>query len=150
VKLTNHLHIEPRSRANVVVHISLSVAYITVACSVKRLSIQLHTNLRRRCVSHYHFLQNLTQKYLKNNIITYAQRSQHYTENMGDFTFHSPLIQKLKNLFRNTDLKTTLRITNTIHSILHTRTDNTVTQHQRGIYKMKCQACKRSYIGQTD
>jgi hypothetical protein len=65
------------------------------------------------------------------------------------FTFHSPLVWTLTNLFCNTNLKIAFWSMNTIHNLLCTQTNNTITKHQSGIYQMKCQTCKHSQIGQT-
>jgi len=45
------------------------------------------------------------------------------------FTIHSPVFRKLTNFFRNTNLKIVFRFMNTIHNILHTRTNNTITKN---------------------
>jgi len=41
------------------------------------------------------------------------------------FTYYNPMIQKLTNLFRYTNLKITFRTNNTIHNILYNRPHNT-------------------------
>jgi hypothetical protein len=55
----------------------------------------------------------------------------------------------MENIFRNTNLETAFRATNTIHGLLHARIYSAIAHHQSGIYQMKRHTCKRSYIGQT-
>lgn len=61
------------------------------------------------------------------------------------FTFHSPLVWKLTDLFCNTNLKIAFW---SIHKLLCIQTNNTITKHQSGMSQMKCQTCKHSRIGQ--
>jgi len=52
------------------------------------------------------------------------------------FTFHSPLVGKLTDLFCNTNLKIAIW---SIHNLLCTQANNTITKHQSGMSQMKCQ-----------
>ena len=67
------------------------------------------------------------------------------------FTFHSPIIRRITNIFRNTNLKITFQTNNSLHNILNTKhqNNNYNTYTLSGIYEMKCHTCKQSYIGQT-
>ena len=71
------------------------------------------------------------------------------TKKWALFTFHSPTIRQVTNIFRDTNLKITFRTNNTLQNILNTRQHNTNTYAQSGIYKMDCHTCNNSYIGQT-
>jgi hypothetical protein len=63
------------------------------------------------------------------------------------FTFHSPLIYKVTNLFRCTPLQITFRPTNTIFRQLHwphfAMLDNS------GVYGLWCTTCHKVYVGQS-
>ena len=67
------------------------------------------------------------------------------------FTFHSPILRRITNIFRNTNLKITFRANNSLQNILNAqRPSNNINAYtQSGIYEMKCHTCKQSYIGQT-
>jgi len=72
------------------------------------------------------------------------------------FTFHNPIIRRITNLFRNTNIRIAYRSTNTITQRLgqHRRhdNDNTTPNHdynKSGIYQLKCNTCHKAYIGQT-
>ena len=62
------------------------------------------------------------------------------------FTYYSPLIQKIKNLFKQTNLNIALRTTNTIHQQL---TEKPINTNPNGVYKLKCNTCNNAYIGQS-
>lgn len=65
------------------------------------------------------------------------------------FTYYKPIIPKLTKLFRNTNLKIAFSTNNTIYNILHNRPHHTSTHAYSGIFQLKYQACKLSYIGQA-
>ena len=60
------------------------------------------------------------------------------------FTFYSPAIRRITNLFKDTNIKIAFRTTNSIQQQLSTRKSN-----QSGIYKIQCNTCNKTYIGQT-
>ena len=62
------------------------------------------------------------------------------------FTYHSPLIRRITNLFKQTNIKIGFRATNTIQQQL-----NSKKQHNdpSGIYKLKCNTCNNVYVGQS-
>ena len=62
------------------------------------------------------------------------------------FTDYSPLIRKITNLFKQTNLNIALRTKNTIHQQL---TEKPITTNLSGIYKLKCNTCNNAYIGQS-
>jgi hypothetical protein len=66
------------------------------------------------------------------------------------FTYYSPRIRKLTNLFKHTDIGIAFRSTNSIQQLTKPKTPNHTQEHNRsGIYKLTCNTCKLSYIGQT-
>jgi hypothetical protein len=62
------------------------------------------------------------------------------------FTYYGPAVRKIINLFRYTNLKIAFRPTNTIYQQLSQKPNNA---NPSGIYQLKCNTCKRSYIGQS-
>lgn len=65
------------------------------------------------------------------------------------FTFHSPIICRITNIFRDTNLKIALQNNNSIHNILSTQCRDNNIYKQSGIYRMIFHTCHNSYIGQT-
>ena len=47
------------------------------------------------------------------------------------FTYYSPLLQKITNLFRHTDVRIAFRNTNTIYDILKLKTTSTTVSTQK-------------------
>jgi hypothetical protein len=60
--------------------------------------------------------------------------------------YHSPLIRKVTTLFKQTNLNIALRATNTTHQQL---TEKLANENPSGIYKLKCNTCNNTYIGQS-
>jgi len=66
------------------------------------------------------------------------------------FTYHSQIIRKITNLFKQTDIKIAFRNTNTIWQITRPKLqDNTQDHDKSGIYKLICKTCNKGYVGQT-
>jgi hypothetical protein len=63
--------------------------------------------------------------------------------------YSSPLIMKVTNIFKNTNLKITFRVSNTTQNILKTHTQNNDEYKNCGIYNLKCNTCNKYYVGQT-
>jgi hypothetical protein len=62
------------------------------------------------------------------------------------FTYHNPLVRKVTNLFKNTNINIAFKANNTIHKQLAQKADN---MNPSGIYKIKCNTCSKNYIGQS-
>jgi hypothetical protein len=62
------------------------------------------------------------------------------------FTYHSPLIRKIKNLLKHSNLRIALQTTNTTFQQL---IEKPVLNNPSGIYKLNCNTCSRAYIGQS-
>ena len=62
------------------------------------------------------------------------------------FTHFSPLIRRITNLFKQTNLKVAFRATNTIQQQL---TEKQTCKDPCGIYKLKCNTCNGVYVGQS-
>jgi hypothetical protein len=66
------------------------------------------------------------------------------------FTYVSPQIRKITNLFRHTKVKIVFKCNNKISQLMKPNTDNNTPYYNRsGIYKLTCNACKLAYVGQT-
>jgi hypothetical protein len=74
-----------------------------------------------------------------------ATRKNWYKQKMVTFTHFSPLIRRITNLFKQTNLKVTFRATNTIQQLTKKQTH----KDPSGIYKLKCNTCNRAYVGQS-
>jgi hypothetical protein len=63
------------------------------------------------------------------------------------FTYFSPLIRRVTNLFKQTYLKVAFRAVNTIQQQL---TEKQIHNSPSGIHKLKCNTRNRVYVGQSD
>jgi len=62
------------------------------------------------------------------------------------FTYHSPLIRKVTNLFKQSSLRIALWATNSAYQQL---TEKLAQNNPSGIYKLKYNTCNKAYIGQS-
>ena len=62
------------------------------------------------------------------------------------FTYHSPLIRNMTNLFKHSNLRIAPQATNTTYQQL---TEKQALCNPSGIYKLKCNTSNRAYIGQS-
>jgi len=67
------------------------------------------------------------------------------------FTYHSPKVRKLTNLFQHTNIKIAFKSTNTIQQSIKPKNhpQNIPDYNRSGVYKLTCKTCNISYIGQT-
>ena len=66
------------------------------------------------------------------------------------FTYHSPKIRRITNLFRNTNVGIAFKAT-TLKQLLTLTNQAQTSQHEKsGIYKITCKTCHKSYVGQTN
>jgi hypothetical protein len=56
------------------------------------------------------------------------------------------MVYKVTNLFKSTNVKVAFKATSTIFQQLTRKAQN---NNPAGIYRIKCNACRRSYVGQT-
>jgi hypothetical protein len=68
------------------------------------------------------------------------------TKKWVTFSYDSPLIRKITNLFKHTNLNIALHATNTIHQELADKIVKTST-NSSGIYELKCNTWSNSYVG---
>ena len=91
---------------------------------------------------------------LKNQIQN--NKSHHKANNSANkkkwvtFTYCSPQIRKITNLFKHADLKIAFKNKNTILQLIKPRKNNkSQNYNQSGIYTLMCKTCKHTYVGQT-
>ena len=89
-------------------------------------------------------LKNKTVK-IENNTIT-TSKEQNKGKKWITFTYHSPAIHKVTNIFRKTNKKIAFRPINTIYQQLKYKNKN---PNPSGIYKLKCNTCNNNYVGQS-
>ena len=66
------------------------------------------------------------------------------------FTYVPPQIRKITNLFRHTKVKVAFKCNNKISQLMKRNTDNNTPYYNRsGLYKLTCNICKLTYVGQT-
>jgi hypothetical protein len=66
-------------------------------------------------------------------------------------THYSPKIRGITNLFKHTNVGIAFNNTNTLQEFTKPKTNKNTTEHDKsGIYRLTCNTCQRSYIGQTD
>lgn len=71
-------------------------------------------------------------------------------EKWATFTFISPNIRKVTNLFKQAGVKIAFRGKNTLARLVKTTSTTRTPPHNKpGIYQLKCNTCNLSYIGQT-
>ena len=62
------------------------------------------------------------------------------------FTYSSPIIRRITNLFKHSNLNIAFRANNTIQQQLSEKRAN---KNPSGIYKLKCNTCNNVYVGQS-
>jgi hypothetical protein len=65
------------------------------------------------------------------------------------FTFHSPTVRKITNLFHNTNLKIAFKTNNSIQRIFKIQERDINQYLQNDIHRMICHTCHKSNIGQS-
>jgi hypothetical protein len=94
----------------------------------------------------YNLEKKLTSKQKKKPLLKDKQTTQKEDKKWITSTYHSPLVRKVTNLLKKTNIIIAFRCTNTIHQQLSQKPDNT---NPSGIYKIKCNTCNKAYIGQS-
>ena len=99
---------------------------------------------------------NFPESLITNLKVQIKQQKVHQTQDKDDnqkratFTYYSPKIGKLTNLFKHTNINIAFKNTNTIQQYTKPKVlDKNQDYIMSGIYKLTCNICKMSYIGQT-
>ena len=83
---------------------------------------------------------------------THLDKTHDKNKKWAIFTFHSPKVRKITNIFKQTDIKIAFKRTNTIQQQTRPKNNGMTPDHNKsGIYsyKLKCKTCNKAYIGQT-
>jgi hypothetical protein len=89
-------------------------------------------------------IENRKQKHSQTSSST--EQKEETMKKWVTFKYHSPLIRKVTNLFKQTELKIALRTTNTISQQLVKKPN---LNNPSGIYKLICRTCNKAYVGQS-
>jgi hypothetical protein len=92
-----------------------------------------------------HVIQELRYK-RHTNSIAHNTTTPPLIKRWSKFQFHGPTVHKITNLFKNTNVKLAFKATNTI---FHQLTRKPKKDNPPGIYRLCCNTCKKSYVGQT-
>jgi len=66
------------------------------------------------------------------------------------FTYHSPKIRTITDMFKNTHIGIAFRTTTTLHQRIRPKKQTPITDHERSsVYKITCNTCCKAYVGQT-
>ena len=65
---------------------------------------------------------------------------------MTTLTYYSPLIRKITDIFKHTNVRVAFK---TLTHYNNLQNQNTQDHERSGVYKLTCNTCKLSYIGQT-
>jgi hypothetical protein len=95
-----------------------------------------------------HLLQKLKRQTKQKT--THTQPKEKNYKIWTTFTYHSPKIRKITNLFKNTNIGIAFKAA-TISQYLVRITPQTQTPvHEKsGVYKITCNTCQKAYVGQT-
>jgi hypothetical protein len=71
-------------------------------------------------------------------------------EKWTTFTYHSPKIRAITNLFKNTNINIAFKPATTTEKYLRQKTLHTTPVYDRsGVYTISCKTCQKTYVGQT-
>ena len=80
-----------------------------------------------------------------------------YNHQWTTFTYFSPKIRKITNIFKDTKLNIAFRTTNTIAEKTKSKNnqdtdkpDDSTNHNKSGVYKLTCRTCDKAYIGQIN
>ena len=96
-----------------------------------------------------HLLQKLNRQ-IHNKTDHTHNRNKDKKRTWATFTYHSPQIREVTNLFRSMKIGTTFKATATLQQLIRPTTQNLKSNYEKsGIYKITCKTCHKSYVGQT-
>jgi hypothetical protein len=91
-------------------------------------------------------IQNLSRR-LTNKHKTQNVNTTNNDRTWVTFTFPNPLVHKVTNLFKNTNINVVFRTTTTVYHQLHHHPNRKPSKLSR-IYKLQCMTCNKSHVGQ--
>ena len=96
-----------------------------------------------------HLLQKLNQQ-IHNKTDHTHNTNKDNKRTWATFTYHSPQIRKVTNLFRNTKRGIAFKATATLQQLIRPTTQNLKSDYEKsGIYKITCKTCHKLFMGQT-
>jgi hypothetical protein len=81
--------------------------------------------------------------------VVHTQNGKKHNKIWTTFTCHTPQIRRTTYLFKNTNIGIAFKSTTMIHLIRPTTQIQTSEHEKSGIYKITCNTCHKSYVGQT-
>jgi hypothetical protein len=67
------------------------------------------------------------------------------------FTYQSPKIRKITNLFKSTNIGIVFKTTTMLQQLIKPLTSNQTSEYEKTrIYKIICNTCQKSYVGHTN
>jgi len=73
----------------------------------------------------------------------------HNNKKLATFTFISPHVRRITNLFKHTNVKVDFRCHNTLGRFIKSTKDRNTPPHNKwGIYQLTCNSCNLLYVGQ--
>jgi hypothetical protein len=90
--------------------------------------------------------KKLISKQVRQKLSTTEPQTTQQNKKWVTFTYYSPLIREVTNLFKRTNLNIAFRTTNTIYQQLSDKSSNI---NPSGMYQLKCNTCNNAYIRQT-
>ena len=95
-----------------------------------------------------HLIQKLNWKIQQKTKHIQPNGKQHKT--WTTFTYHSPKIRKITNLFKNTQIGIAFKATTILQHLIQTTPQTQTSDYEKsGLYKIICNTCNKAYIGQT-
>jgi len=95
-------------------------------------------------------MQKLRHQIKHKTKCTMLHTSMNKNKRWTTFTYISPQIRKVTNIFRNTNFMIAFRCRNTIANLIKPPKDHDITPHNKWVvYQLTCNTCNRSYVGQT-
>jgi len=86
----------------------------------------------------------------QNNNATPTKNTENNTK-WATFTFSSPHIRKITNIFRHRNVKMSYKCSNTVAQITKPASGHNIPPHNKNcVYCLTCKICNLSYVGQTN
>jgi len=78
-----------------------------------------------------------------------SQRQEKTTQKWAPFTYVGKETTFITNVFKETDIKVTLRANNTLQKLLMPKSQTRDKYNRSGVFKLTCPDCNKAYVGQT-
>ena len=103
-------------------------------------NIACHNNFPNKLIT------NLKQQIQPNTTHQKSDRKENINNTKwATFTYYSPKVRKVTNIFKQTDIKIAFKNNNTISETK--ATNSTPIYNRSGIYKLTCKTCQHVYVG---